>query len=236
MAKNYKIPSGYTKEEWDSLSKREKIKVRSRAYRELPETQHKDYEAYLRRWHKQAESMGGSENMADPNPYTEKQFLTMRTIQYNELAKEKRAGRRKSIGNVIQYLVRNQAYDVSYLQAEAIGNYMKKHNKDKLMKAGFLVEKEMTRIEKRKKRVKGQWVEYEVEVKKNELRFTRKGLHQLRTGELQEKMKTYTSMSDMYHEEKKSLIESGMSSHEAVLKAKDLITKTFFYPDEEDVE
>lgn len=175
------------------------------------EREEAQFQAYKRAYQRQADKVGGREDMASPEIQDKETFLAMHEAYKNELKKDVRYGKRQAVGNVIQYMVRDQAYEVSYKQAEALKDYIEKEYKADLMEMGFVSKKAYER---------------------GELKLSREGMLSLRRGELARDIGVYDDISDMYHRTKDRLIRKGLSPHDAIAEAKEIITNTFFYPKE----
>jgi hypothetical protein len=219
MAKRYKIPSSYTAEEWSSLSRREKIQIRREEYFKRSDVQEEQYQAYSREYDKQENKMERLGLKMSTEKLTKEEYLDEAHIVRNQLEYDVEQGRRKGVGNVNQYIVRDQAYEVSYKQAKAQSKYFEQEYLAELREAGLINEKAFER---------------------GEVKLNPRGMRELRTGRLQEEFGFYEAVSDYYQRMKtrkyNQAIKMGFTPEQAeryaLDEAKNETSKTFFYPDE----
>lgn len=116
MARKYKA----NREVWvrKGASKEERLQARYEAYK-------RDYQSQSRKLMMVDEDMN--------KPMLTKSQYEIKYVQYkNELKLEVKRGERKGIGNVNQYIVRDQAYEISYKQEKALREFVKHEFADDL--------------------------------------------------------------------------------------------------------
>lgn len=80
-----------------------------------------NYESYLTSYYKQTEKLKRKgRTMYDDRPYSRTEFETMYRATRNDLIEEVKEGKRKTVGNVTQNIVRKQAYEFTDKQAKAM--------------------------------------------------------------------------------------------------------------------
>lgn len=93
------------------------------------------YRAYLRDYQAQARKLLKYDEYMNSKPLSKEKYLTKWQEYKNDLQKEKEQGKRTSIGNVNQYIVRDQAYAISYKQARGLKEFVKAEFSDDLIES-----------------------------------------------------------------------------------------------------
>ena len=79
-----------------------------------------DYQRYVEWYHKQEEIVARKGHRMYSDMYTEKKFQEVYKFTKNDLALDVKEGRRKAIGNVYQYMARDQSYLMDYSTQKAL--------------------------------------------------------------------------------------------------------------------
>ena len=89
-----------------------------------------DYEAYKKWYYKQEQVnlRAGKPMYITMYTYQEAKFLY--EVTKEDLAKEVRSGKRGSVGNVYQYMAREQQSELSYKRTQAVYQYVKETGQD----------------------------------------------------------------------------------------------------------
>lgn len=179
------------------------------------------YKAYLRDYQAQARKLLKYDEYMNSKPLSKEKYLTKWQEYRNDLQKEKEKGLRTSIGNVNQYIVRDQAYAISYKQAKGLKEFVKSEFPKELKKIGKEIsDRELARMIRR-----GELYEVlDVGDKISEL-YTKKRDDYIEELYV-EKMKKYLEKgypSDLAEEQARKDV-----FHEAVMKAKKDISSTVY--------
>lgn len=81
-----------------------------------------DYKRYVEWYHKQEEIVARKGHKMWDSMYTEKRFKEVYKFTKNDLELQVKAGQRKAIGNVYQYMARDQSYLMDYSTQKALRN------------------------------------------------------------------------------------------------------------------
>lgn len=193
----------------------------------LEEKEEAQYQAYLRAYYRQAKKVGGEEYMSEA-PLPKEDYLTEREATKNDLIREIKRKERKSIGNINQYIVRDQAYPISYKQVKALQGYIEREYGAELQEWDYASQKAIER---------------------GEIKLSPKALMSLRKGELQEELGIYEDISTLYHDEKEAYIKEQEKNikhykktnpelykqllneikKKAMYEAQEIVSATFFY-------
>lgn len=79
-----------------------------------------DYQRYKEWYHKQEDIVARKGHKMYSDIYTEKKFQEVYKFTKNDLALDVKEGRRKAIGNVYQYMARDQSYLMDYSTQKAL--------------------------------------------------------------------------------------------------------------------
>ena len=79
-----------------------------------------DYNRYVEWYHKQEDIVARKGHRMYSDMYTEKKFKEVYKFTKNDLALDVKEGRRKAIGNVYQYMARDQSYLLDYSTQKAL--------------------------------------------------------------------------------------------------------------------
>ena len=79
-----------------------------------------DYQRYVEWYHKQENIVSRKGHSMYSNMYSEKKFQEVYKFTRNDLALDVKEGRRKAIGNVYQYMARDQSYLLDYSTQKAL--------------------------------------------------------------------------------------------------------------------
>lgn len=79
-----------------------------------------DYQRYVEWYHKQEAIVARKGHKMYSDMYTEKKFQEVYKFTKNDLALDVKEGRRKAIGNVYQYMARDQSYLLDYSTQKAL--------------------------------------------------------------------------------------------------------------------
>lgn len=83
-------------------------------------TSNGDYKRYVEWYHRQEEIVARKGHKMWGTMYTEKKFQEVYKFTKNDLALEVKEGRRKAVGNVYQYMARDQSYLMDYSTQKAL--------------------------------------------------------------------------------------------------------------------
>lgn len=83
-------------------------------------TSNGDYKRYTEWYHKQEAIVARQGHKMYSDMYTEKKFQEVYKFTKNDLALDVKEGRRKAIGNVYQYMARDQSYLLDYSTQKAL--------------------------------------------------------------------------------------------------------------------
>ena len=140
----------------------------------------------------------------DPVPLTYRDWKTVHAEKLNDLKLDIKEGKRRSIGNVNREIVSDQAYELSYRQADVLADYLLENESDILEEEGliyrYIDEEGIERVNLKKK------IELMMKIRQGEFISEDIGLW------------------DMINDFRRNMFKKGMTKEEV----KNAVGKTFF--------
>ena len=93
----------------------------------------RQYQDYLRQFEARKETFyERGLDFYDPNALTFRDWKTVHADKINDLKLDIKEGKRKTVGNVNREIVSDQAYEISFRQADVLGEYLLENEEDLL--------------------------------------------------------------------------------------------------------